>query len=330
MVGPALGSPARTARPFRLASRGSSLARRQAEQVAGLLRAAHPGLEVELVLVRTTGDRITDLPLARIGDRGLFTKEVDDAVLRGDAEAAVHSLKDLPTLLQEGLALGAIPERDDPRDVLVFRDEDARGMRDLPPDARVGTSSLRRRAQLLAARSDVSAPDIRGNVETRLRALDDGRYDALILAAAGLRRLGLEGRIGAHLQPPEWLPAAGQGALAVTCAAGSRRALSMLASLTHAETARATAAERAFLRRLQGGCQVPVGALARVSPGLLRLEGLIASLDGDRIVRGSAHGAPADADEVGEELAERLLAEGGAEILRAVRAVGTPAGTGLG
>lgn len=320
MVGPARGSQPDASQPFRIASRGSALARRQAEHVAALLRATHHGLDVEIVIVRTTGDRVTDVPLARIGERGLFTKEVDDAVLRGDADAAVHSLKDLPTRLQEGLVLGAVPERADPRDAVVFAQAGASGLDDLPRGAAVGTSSLRRRAQLLALRPDLVVPDIRGNVDTRIAALDAGRYDAVILAAAGLLRLGLEARIGAYLDPPGWLPAPAQGAIGVTRDRRSHRAARLLEPITHAHTAEATSAERALLRRLEGGCQVPIGALATVRGGRLDLEGLVASLDGTRLVRGSARGAPGDAERLGADLAERLVAEGADVILRSVRA----------
>ena len=305
---------------FRIASRGSALALWQAEHVAERLRVAHPGLAVEIEVIRTVGDRVTDVPLAQIGDKGLFTKEVDNVVLGGEADAAVHSLKDLPTRIEPGLRLGAVLPRADPRDVLLFADPSHRSLDDLPQGASVATSSLRRRAQLLAHRSDLRTPDIRGNVDTRLAAVRDGRHDALVLAAAGLIRLGLEDEIGAFLDPPEWLPAVGQGALAVTIADASSAAGDVVGALEHPDTLNSVTAERAFLRRLEGGCQVPIGALARVSEGALELRGLIASLDGSRIVRGERAGPVHEGAAIGKALAEALLAAGGREILAGVRA----------
>jgi len=306
--------------PIRIASRGSALARWQAEHVATRLRAAHPGRQVEIVLVRTTGDRVRDVPLSRIGDRGLFTREVDDQVLADGADAAVHSLKDLPTRLTDGIALGAILPREDPRDVLVFADPGARSVQDLPAGARVGTSSLRRRAQLMALRGDLRAPDVRGNVDTRLRALGEGRFEALLLAAAGLHRLGARDRIGAYLDPPAWLPAVGQGALAVTCRAGDGAVARLLAPLADPPTARAVASERALLRKLEGGCQAPIGALATVAGERLVLHAMAASLDGSAVVRGREEGPAADAESLGERLADRLAREGASAILADARA----------
>ncbi|MEN8376428.1 MAG: hydroxymethylbilane synthase [Gemmatimonadota bacterium] len=307
-------------RPFRLASRGSSLALWQAEHVAGLLRNSHAGLIVQIHVVKTTGDRVTDLPLAMIGDRGLFTREVDTAVLDGRADGAVHSLKDLPTRLEEGLALGAILPREDPSDALVTAPSVPGNLADLPSGARVATSSLRRRALLLAARPDLATPDIRGNVDTRLAKVASGEVDAVVLAAAGLRRLGRADRIDELLDVPAWLPAVGQGALAVSCRERDEPTRALLAPLTHDPTERATAAERSLLRRLEGGCQIPIGALATVVSGRLALHGLIASLDGRRLVRGEGEGLPGDAEALGEELAERLLRDGGGAILADLRA----------
>ncbi len=312
--------------PFRIASRGSALARWQSEHVAARLRTARPERPVEIVLVRTTGDRVLDVPLSRIGDRGLFTREVDDRVLAGAADAAVHSLKDLPTRLPEGLRLGAILPRADPRDVLVFADPLARSVSDLPAGARVGTSSLRRRAQLMALRGDLRAPDVRGNVDTRLRALEEGRFDALLLAAAGLHRLGARDRIGAYLDAPAWLPAVGQAALAVTCRADDRGAARMLAPLADPRTTRAVSAERALLRTLEGGCQAPIGALATDDGERLVLHAMVASLDGARVVRGSVEGPSGDAEALGERLAARLAEDGAAAILAEARAALAGAG----
>jgi hydroxymethylbilane synthase len=314
-----VAGPPEGRRTFRIASRGSALARWQADHVADGLRAVDTDLQIEVRVVRTTGDRITDVPLAQIGDRGLFTREVDDHVLRGDADAAVHSLKDLPTTLTKGLVIGAILEREDPRDALVFGDADVRRLEDLATGSAVGTSSLRRRAQLLAVRPDLRVLDVRGNVDTRLRSVEEGAFDAIVLAAAGLHRLGLRHRIGAYLEPPTWLPAVGQGALAVTCAAGGP-AEAVLRPLEHATTASAVLAERAFLRALEGGCQVPIGALAEVHGGDLRLDGMVAALDGARVFRGDVAGAVRDAERLGNALARRLSDQGAANLLAEARA----------
>lgn len=305
---------------FRIASRGSALALWQANHVKERLEAAHPGLRVEVEVVRTKGDRITDVPLARIGDRGLFTKEVDDVVRSGGADAAVHSLKDVPTLLPEGLALGAVAEREDPLDALVTAPGRPSRLLELEAGSQVGTSSLRRRAQLLAARPDLEVVDLRGNLDTRLARLAEGALDAAILAVAGIRRLGREDAVSERLGPPGWLPAVGQGALGVACREEDRAARDILAVLEHAPTRSATDAERALLRRLEGGCQVPIGALAEHAGGRLRLQGLVASLDGRSLVRGEAQGDPGAAPDLGLGLAEELLANGAEAILRAVRA----------
>lgn len=304
---------------FRLASRGSALALWQAEHVKALLEAAHDGLRVEIEVIRTTGDRITDVPLARIGDKGLFTKEVDGAVLEGRAHAAIHSLKDVPTALPEGLALGAILEREDPSDALVVAPGRPTRLRDLPSGAKVGTSSLRRRSQLLHARSDLKVEDLRGNLDTRLGRVADGGYDAVILALAGIRRLGREETVASVLGPPDWLPAVGQGALAVAIAAEDEDTTALVRILEDGDTRRATTAERALLRRLEGGCQVPIGALAEVVGGRLRLRALVASLDGRSLVRGEIEGEPGTAEAMGRTLAEELLERGADAILERIR-----------
>jgi len=308
----------------RLGSRGSELARWQAEHVRRALAAAAPGLAVEIVILRTTGDRVRDVPLARIGGTGLFTKEVDDALLAGSIDAAVHSLKDVPTRLPPGIVLGAILERADPADALIVAPGMPSTLETLPAGARVGTSSLRRRAQLLAMRPDVTVVDLRGNVDTRLARVAAGDYDAAILARAGLERLGRQDAIASVLGPPDWLPAVGQGALAIAIRESDTELGAILAPLNHEPTAAAVAAERAFLRTVQGGCQIPVGALAAVGPdGTLRLDGFIASLDGDAVVRGSRIGPAAEAEVIGTGLAEDLLQRGGASLLAALR---SPAG----
>ncbi|HEV2149533.1 MAG TPA: hydroxymethylbilane synthase, partial [Longimicrobiaceae bacterium] len=242
--------------PIRIASRGSELALWQARAVERALRDADPGTPVEIQVVRTTGDRILDVPLAKIGDKGLFTKELDEALLRGDADLAVHSLKDVPTRLPDGLEIVAVTAREDPRDVLIRRDRVPGALADLPDGTRVGTSSLRRRAQLRALRPDLEVVDLRGNLNTRLAKLDAGEYDAIVLAAAGVLRLGWADRISGYLDAGGWLPAVGQGALAVVARADAAEVRERLRPLHDPATADATAAERAFLQALEGGCQI--------------------------------------------------------------------------
>jgi hydroxymethylbilane synthase len=302
-----------------IASRGSELALWQARSVADGLRRSDPSLRVEISVVKTTGDRVLDLPLARIGDRGLFTKEVDEALLRGDADLAVHSFKDVPTTLPEGLALAAVTRREDPRDVLLCRPGAGGDLASLPGGARVGTSSLRRRAQLRAVRPDLRVDDLRGNLNTRLARLDAGDYDAILLAAAGVLRLGWRERITSWLEPPHWLPAVGQGALAVLAPDGRDDLRERLAALHDVPTAACCEAERAFLHALEGGCQVPIGALASTQRDRLVLHGLVAGLDGSPLLRGEHRGsldAPAD---VGRALAEELLSRGAGEVLASIR-----------
>ena len=304
----------------RIASRGSALARWQAEHVAARLRALLPALQVAVDLIQTTGDQITNVPLSWIGDRGLFTREIDRAVLSGAAHAAVHSLKDLPTRLEDGLALAAVLEREDPRDALVTASGSGGGIGALREGAVVGTSSLRRRALLLNLRPDLAVEDLRGNVDTRLEHVRDGRIDAAILAVAGLRRLGLEDAIADVLDPPGWVPAVGQGALAVVCRAGDDDVRALLEGLDHPETRAAVTAERAFLRNLEGGCQVPIGALGNFVGGELRLAGFVGSPDGRDALRGETTGTAANAEETGIRLAEEMTERGARGILAAVRA----------
>jgi hydroxymethylbilane synthase len=309
---------------LRIVSRGSELALWQAEAIRGALRAMDPGREVEIIVVKTVGDRILDVPLARIGDKGLFTRELDRALLDGDADLAVHSLKDLPTRLPDGLKLAAITEREDPRDVLILPRGSDGSLATLPPGARVGTSSLRRRALLASQRPDVEAPDLRGNLNTRLERLDAGSYDGILLAAAGVLRLGWRDRVSAWLDPVEWLPAVGQGALGVVARADRPELLELLGGLDDAATAAATAAERALLRSLEGGCQVPIGALAAVEGDRLTLRGLVAALDGSRVLRVTETGAAADAEAIGRRAADSLVAAGAEELLAAIRANAQP------
>jgi hydroxymethylbilane synthase len=308
---------------LRLASRGSALARWQADHVRTRLEALDPQLRVEIHIVRTTGDRITDVPLSRIGDKGLFTKEVDEVVLSGDADAAVHSLKDLPTRLADGLALAATLSRQDPRDALVPAPGRPTTLDGLPAGARIGSSSLRRRAQLLHRRPDLVIEDLRGNLDTRLSRVGRGDFDAIVLAAAGLQRLGRSAAIGEWLEPPDWLPAAGQGALAVTIRSADARAAALFGELDDPAARAETAAERAFLAALEGGCQVPIGALASVTPSGLSLHGLVSDLDGHTIFRGQISGAIEHADHLGRALADQLLERGAGDLLAAIRAAVT-------
>lgn len=300
--------------PLRLGSRGSALARWQAEEVARRLAAL--GQQCRIEYVTTTGDRRTDVPLAAIGGKGLFTQEIEAGLLAGTLDCAVHSLKDVPSTLPEGLVLGAILEREDARDALVA--PPGATLAGLARGARVGTSSLRRQAQLLALRPDVTVLPLRGNVDTRLRRFRAGDFDALLLAAAGLQRLGLAGEIRERLAPEQFLPAAGQGVLAIECRAEDAATRARLQPLHHPPTALAVAAERALLRRLDCGCQAPVAAYAQVAGGELSLAALVASPDGFRVVRAAGAGAAEEAERLGVQLAETLLDEGADAILRAI------------
>jgi hydroxymethylbilane synthase len=296
-----------------IASRGSQLALWQARWVERQLTAA--GRVCRIEIIKTTGDKITDVPLAKVGTKGLFTKEIEEALLDGRADLAVHSLKDLPTELPEGLVLAAVPEREDPRDAVV-----GRPLAELPSGARVGTSSLRRAAQLRQLRGDLTVESVRGNLDTRLRKLDEGQYDAILLAAAGLKRLGWGGRIAEILPPEMMCPAVGQGALALETRA-SGAGFDACAALDHRDTHAAVTAERGLLAALGGGCQVPIGAHARVDGGRLRLVAIVASPDGAELVRGASEGAVAEAEMVGRRLGAELLERGARKILETVYSV---------
>jgi hydroxymethylbilane synthase len=296
-----------------IGSRGSQLALWQAHWIQGRLEQL--GEQCRIEIIKTTGDKITDVALSQVGSKGLFTKEIEEALLAGAIDIAVHSLKDMPTELPAGLTLAAIPEREDPRDALV-----GRALEELPQGARIGTGSLRRSAQLRARRPDLKIEDIRGNVDTRLRKLDEGRYDAIVLAAAGLRRLGLEYRITEVFNPGVMCPAVGQGALAVETRDDGGPAFQIAQRLEHPEIRAAVTAERAVLASLGGGCQAPVGSYAYINDATLYVIGLIISPDGSRLIRHAKHGLVADASALGHALAEQLLAEGGKQILEAVYA----------
>ena len=299
-----------------IGTRASKLALWQAEYIAAEIE-KHHGCRVELRKMTTKGDRILDAPLAKIGGKGLFTKELEQAMLAGEIDLAVHSLKDMPTEVPEGLVIGAITQRLDAGDAFVS--VHYRSMEDLPQGAKVGTSSLRRRAQLLAVRPDLTILNLRGNVNTRLAKLDAGEFDAIVLAAAGLKRLGLGERIRTILPRAMILPAVGQGALAIECRADDGRIQEMIDFLRDTEMTAAATAERAFLRRVEGGCQIPVGVYAEVGEGnVLHVEAMIASIDGMRVCRSRSMGTPAEAEKIGIALAEELLDVGGREILKEI------------
>lgn len=302
-----------------LGSRKSDLARRQTHRVADALRDAWPGLEVGIEWITTTGDRVLDKPLPEIGGKGVFTAELEAALRDGEIDAAVHSLKDLPTDLGGEFAVLGVPERADPRDVLLGPDG-AMTLEDLPEGAVVGTSSLRRGAQLRARRPDCRVEDLRGNVGTRVEKMERGDYDAVILAAAGLHRLDLLESAAVYLEPPEWLPAPAQGALGVEGRAGDEATRELLARLENREVRVCVTAEREFLSTLQGGCLVPVGAHGRLEEGRLRLDTVVLSPDGQRELRASGETDPATGRELGRRLAEDLKRRGADEILAEVEA----------
>jgi hydroxymethylbilane synthase len=293
-----------------IASRGSQLALWQAHWVERQLTAAGHACRIEII--KTTGDKITDVPLAKVGSKGLFTKEIEEALLDGRADLAVHSLKDLPTELPEGLVLAAVPEREDARDAVI-----GKRLADLPHGARVGTSSLRRSAQLRKLRPDLNIESVRGNLDTRLRKLDEGQYDAILLAAAGLKRLGWADRIAEILPAGVMCSAVGQGALAIETRAGGP-GFEACSALDHAATHAAVTAERGVLAALGGGCQVPIGAYATVDGGTLRLLGVVASPDGSEIIRAEAEGSVAEAEALGRGLGQMLLDQGARQILETV------------
>ncbi|OKP36531.1 hydroxymethylbilane synthase [Aeromonas veronii bv. veronii] len=304
------------ARTLKIATRKSPLALWQANFVKDRLEALHPQLQVELVPMSTQGDKILDTPLAKVGGKGLFVKELETAMLEGRADIAVHSMKDVPVEFPEGLGLHTICEREDPRDAFVSNRFKA--IAELPQGAVVGTSSLRRQCQLRAARPDLVIRDLRGNVNTRLAKLDAGEYDAIILAAAGLKRLEMAHRITAFIEPEQSLPANGQGAVGIECRLDDVELHALLAPLEHTETRARVLTERAMNRALQGGCQVPIGAYALVEGEQIWLRGLVGSPDGTQVIRDEIRGPLADGEALGEQLAQRLLAAGADEILAEV------------
>ena len=296
---------------LRLGTRGSRLALAQAGQIADALRAR--GEEIEIVIIRTSGDRLAEVALADFGGKALFVREIEEALLDGRVDAGVHSLKDMPAELPSGLSLPVFPAREDPRDVLLTRT--GGGLDDLPRGARIATSSLRRRALLLARRPDLSVEPIRGNVDTRLRKLEEGLCDGLIMARAGLERLGLKPEHAHPLAVEEFLPAVGQGILAVETRTADARVADALKAVDHAGTRTQALAERAFIRRLGAGCHTPVGGHARLVGGALAIAGLVASADGATMLTGEVSGPAAEAEALGERLADDLLGRGARRLL---------------
>ncbi|MSS70629.1 MAG: hydroxymethylbilane synthase [Candidatus Latescibacteria bacterium] len=297
-----------------IGTRGSPLALWQAEWAKATMQRPLSGVEVDLKIIRTSGDRDQTTPLGQLGGRGVFTKELSRALLAGEIDLAVHSLKDLPTDLPEGLALGAVSPREDPRDALIARA--ATSFEALPQGARIGTGSLRRRALLLHGRPDLRMEDLRGNLDTRLRKLETEGLDAIVLAVAGLSRMGWAGRITERLPFSVCLPDAGQGAIGIEVRADDAEALQAVSVLNDGDTHCSVTAERALLKALGGGCQVPIGAWGRVEDGFLKLDAVVASVDGKRVIRDCSEGTREAPEEIGKGLAERLLKAGAREILR--------------
>lgn len=302
-----------------IGTRGSALALWQAEWVKASLEKLSAGVQIELNKIKTTGDKILDVPLAKVGGKGLFVKEIEEALLEGKADIAVHSMKDVPTEFPSGLHLAVICEREDPRDAFISAIKDGQfritSFNDLPRGARIGTSSLRRSSQLLNKRPDLKIEQLRGNLNTRIKRLDEGRFDAIILAVAGVKRLGWQDRITEILLPEISLPAIGQGAVGIESRIDDKIINSLISQLNHPETSICVRAERSVLKRLEGGCQVPIAAHARLLNGIITIDGLVGSVTGDRIVKSSIEGNADNAESLGLRLAENLLAMGAKEIL---------------
>ena len=299
-----------------LGTRGSKLAVHQSQWVQARLQELAPGLTISLQRIQTSGDKILDVPLAKIGGKGLFVKEIEDALLSKEIDLAVHSMKDVPTALPEGLDILCVPPREDPRDALITRD----GCRldQLKPGAKIGTSSLRRQAQLLHYRPDFTIEMLRGNLDTRLRKLREGQFDAIVLAAAGLRRLAWDAEITEYLPVHLSLPAIAQGALGIEARSDDTFVRELLSRFEHRPTRITVTAERALLHRLEGGCQVPIAAHAALEGDRLTVDGLVASVDGRRVIRHQIQGPASEAQALGTKLAERLLADGGDVILKEI------------
>jgi len=296
-----------------IGTRGSRLALWQANWIKSNIEKNNPDFLVHIKIIQTSGDKFLDVPLAQMGGKGLFVKEIEEELLEGEIDLAVHSMKDVPSDLPEGLHIGFYTNQDDSRDVLVSKDK--KKLFDLPRQGRIGTSSLRRQAQLLSARPDLRVFSIRGNVETRLRKLDEEKLDAVVMASAGLKRLGLEDRITEYIDPEICLPAVGQGVLGLELRKSDGKLYEILSFLEEPETRIRMRAERSFLKKLEGGCQVPIGALATVKDGEIDLKGMVCSLNGESMIRESIQGNTLQAEELGKELAEKILSQGGREIL---------------
>jgi hydroxymethylbilane synthase len=301
---------------IKIGTRGSLLAKTQSTWVKNQIKAQHPGVTVELVIIVTKGDKILDVPLAKVGGKGLFVKEIEEALLRKDVDLAVHSMKDVPSELPDELHLGIIPPRENPHDAFIANEFASIG--DLPEGSTIGTSSLRRRSQLAALRPDLEIVDLRGNLDTRLRKLDEGQFQAIILAAAGLNRLGMSSRATGYFSAKEMLPAVGQGALGIELRKDDDELLAGLSFLNDDKTTVAVAAERSFLSRLEGGCQVPIGAFAEVDNGEVEVTGLVASIDGKVVLKESLKGPSEEAQQLGTQLANKLLDMGARDILAEV------------
>jgi len=301
---------------IKIGTRGSALALWQAEWVKSELEKKYQGMTVTLTKIKTTGDKILDVPLAKVGGKGLFVKEIEEAMLANEIDIAVHSMKDVPTFFPDGLHLSCITKREDPRDALLSRNGVT--FKDLPKGANVGTSSLRRQAQLMNIRPDFVIHQLRGNVDTRIRKLKEGQFDAIILAAAGIKRLGLAENVTEYIDPEISLPAIGQGALGIECRVDDRELNDLIAFFNHADSRTCVTGERSLLRRLEGGCQVPIACYGRMKDGKLHLTGLVGSVDGKRIIKDTIEGAPDKAEKLGVTLAENLLVQGADVILREV------------
>jgi hydroxymethylbilane synthase len=309
---------------LRIGSRSSILAMEQSGWIKSKLEERFEDLQVSVTKIKTTGDMILDVPLGQVGGKGLFVKEIEEALLRHEVDLAVHSMKDVPTFLPDGLHLGAITEREDPRDVLISKD--GRLFRELRQKARIGTSSLRRQAQLLHLRPDLEVVQLRGNLDTRIRKLSGEGLDGIILAAAGLKRMGWLGKITEYLPFEVSLPAVGQGALGIECRVTDGVINRKLECLDHPTTRYCVLGERAFLRRLEGGCQVPIAAHGQLENGRLKLSGLVSSVDGMRLIRKDTEGLPEEAEEMGKHLAECLISDGADTILKEIRPTKKPMG----
>ena len=318
---------------IKLGTRGSQLALWQANWVKSEIEKRNPGLEVEIVKIKTTGDKILDVPLAKVGGKGLFVKEIEEALLDKRIDLAVHSMKDVPTDFPKGLHLAAITEREDPRDALIISQKSkvkSQKFKDLHQGAIVGTSSLRRSSQILNIRPDLKISQLRGNLNTRLKKLDEGQFDAIILAAAGVKRLGWADRITEYLPPDVSLPAIGQGALGIETRIDDQEINKLVLFFDHPATSIAVRAERALLKRLEGGCQVPIAAHGEVKGNNLNLIGLVASTDGKKVIKDSVSGTTDKAEALGIELAEKLLKMGAWDILKEVYNVAPPMQGGAG